>query len=70
MKGQDEGISFSGDLVAVVVGDLGAHDAVMNGRCHLHHLQASALASQLCSCHPCIMLCLWQCLTDASDAVV
>ena len=42
MKGQDEGISFSGDLIAVVVGDLGAHDAVMNGRRHLHYLQASA----------------------------
>ncbi len=43
MKGQDEGISFSSDLIAIVVGDLGSHDAVMNGGRHLHDLQAVAL---------------------------
>ena len=43
MKGQDEGISFSSDLIAIVVGDLGSHDAVMNGGCHLHDLQSFAL---------------------------
>lgn len=48
MKRQDEGIPFSSDLVTIVVGNLGSHDAVMNGGCHLHDLQTIALR---CSLH-------------------
>ena len=48
VKGQDEGISLSSDLIAVVVRNLGSHDAVMNGGGYLHDLQTIALH---CSLH-------------------
>jgi len=49
MEGQDEGISLSSDLIAIVVGNLGPHDAVMNGGRHLHDLQNHCLMLLLAS---------------------
>ncbi len=65
MKGQNEGISLSSDLIAIVVGNLGSHDAVMNGGCYLHDLQTIALH---CSLHQkvCIQTAVLHCHAKGS----
>ena len=43
MEGHYEGVSLSGHLIPIVMRDLGSHDAIVDGRRNLHHLQAMQL---------------------------
>lgn len=55
MEGYNEGISLCSDLIPIVVGYFGTHDAIMDRRCNLHDLQTATPGhSQVaCTCLSC-----------------